>query len=186
MTTKPRLMNAEGLLELPRGQLRRELIEGELREMASAGHEHGRLAALLTASLIQHVLKNQLGAVYAAETGFKLGSNPDTVRAPDVAFVSQKRLHEVTSGTGYFPGPPDLAIEIISPNDRHGEVEEKVELWLRYGVRMIVTLNPQARTATVYRSLDNIRMIRGEGLLAGDDVVPGWALPPTKLFSGQK
>lgn len=122
-------MNAEGLLELPRGRVRRELIEGELREMAPAGHEHGRLAALLTASLIQHVLKNQLGAIYAAETGFKLGSNPDTVRAPDVAFVAQERLHEVTSGTGYLPGPPDLAIEIISPNARHGEVEEKVELW---------------------------------------------------------
>ena len=186
MTTKPRLINAEGLLELPRGRVRRELIKGELREMAPAGHEHGRLAALLTASLIQHVLKNQLGAVYAAETGFKLASNPDTVRAPDTAFVSQKRLQEVMSSTGYFPGPPDLAVEIISPNDRHSEVEEKVEMWLRYGVRMVVTINPQARTATVYRSLDEIRMIREEGRLEGGDVVPGWILPLTELFSGQK
>ena len=103
--------------------------------------------------------------------------------APDVAFVSQKRLQEVTSSTGYFPGPPDLAVEIVPPNDRHSEVEEKVEMWLRYGVRMVVTLNPQTRAATVYRSLDSIRMIRGEGQLEGDDVIPGWVLPPTELFS---
>lgn len=109
MTTESRLLSAEALLELPRGQLRRELIRGELKEMASAGHEHGRFATIVTASLIQHVLKNQLGAVYAAETGFKLESNPDTVRAPDVAFVAAGRLENLPD-TGY-PGPPDLAVE---------------------------------------------------------------------------
>ena len=181
MTTKPRSLDAEGLLELPRGQLRRELIQGELREMAPAGHEHGRLAAIITASLIQHVLKNRLGAVYAAETGFKLESNPDTVRAPDVAFVAANRLGNLPE-TGYFPGPPDLAIEIVSPNDRYSEVEEKVEIWLFYGVRMVFTLSPQTRTATVYRSLDNIKMIRDEGNLDGADVIPGWVLPLTEIF----
>lgn len=182
MTVKPRVMRAEELLELPHGHLRHELIQGELRETAPAGHEHGRLAALITASLLQHVLKDQLGAVYAAETGFKLASDPDTVRAPDVAFVSAARLENVES-SGYFPGPPDLAVEIISPNDRHSEVEEKVEMWLRYGVRMVVTLNPQTRTATVYRSLDSIQMIRGEGRLEGKDIIPGWVLPLSELFS---
>ena len=181
MTTKPRLISAEGLLELPRGQLRHELIQGELREMAPAGHEHGRLAAIITASLIQHVLKNKLGAVYAAETGFKLTANPDTVRAPDVAFVAADRLNNLPD-TGYFPGPPDLAVEIISPNDRHSDVEEKVEMWLFYGVRMVFTLNPQTRTATVYRSLDEIRMVRGEGRLGGEEVVPGWALSLAEVF----
>ena len=186
MTTEPRLINAEGLLELPRGRVRRELIKGELKEMAPAGHEHGHIAHEIALSLGVHVKANKLGRVYAAETGFKLASNPDTVRAPDVAFVSQERLQEVTSSTGYFPGSPDLAVEIISPNDRHSEVEEKVEMWLRYGVRMVVTINPQARTATVYRSLDEIRMIREEGRLEGGDIVPGWVLPLTELFSGQK
>ncbi len=174
-------MNAQALLELPHGHLRHELIQGELIELAPAGHEHGRLAALITSSLLQHVLKNQLGAVYAAGTGFKLASDLDTVRAPDVAFVSAARLENVES-SGYFPGPPDLAIEIISPNDRHNEVREKVEMWLRYGVRMVVTLNPQTRTVTVYRSLNSIRMIRGEGRLEGEDIVPGWVLPLAELF----
>ncbi len=182
MTTETRLVTAEGLLELPRGQHRYELVQGELKKMAPAGHEHGRIAALITASLIQTVLENKLGNVYAAETGFKLASNPDTVKAPDVAFVSAERLRGVTGNTGYFPGPPDLAIEIVSPNDRHSEVEEKVELWLRYGVRMVVTLNPQTRTATVYRGLEDIRMILGGGRLEGAEVVPGWALLLADLF----
>ncbi len=182
MTTRASLVTAEGLLELPRGRHRYELVRGELQKTAPAGHEHGRIAALITASLIQAVLKDKLGDVYAAETGFKLASNPDTVKAPDVAFVSAERLKGVTGNTGYFPGPPDLAIEIVSPNDRHSEVEEKVELWLRYGTKMVVTLNPQTRTATVYRGLENIRMILGDRQLEGADVVPGWALPLTDLF----
>lgn len=103
------------------------------------------------------------------------------MRAPDVAFVAAERLGNLPA-TGYFPGPPDLAVEIVSPNDRHSEVEEKVEMWLFYGVKMVVTLNPQARTATVYRSLGSIRMIRGEGRLEGADVVPGLTLPLAEIF----
>ena len=149
--------------------------------MAPAGHKHGYIAHEIALSLGLHVRANKLGRVYAAETGFKLAVNPDTVRAPDVAFVSADRLENLPD-TGYFPGSPDLAVEIVSPNDRFSEVEEKVEMWLFYGVRMVVTLNPQTRTATVYRSLDNIKMIRDEGVLEGADIVPGWILPLTEIF----
>ena len=134
----------------------------KLKETPLTGHRHGRLAANVTLSLGLYVKANDLGKVYAAKTGFKLAENPDTVRAPDVAFVAAIRLGNLPE-TGYFPGPPDLAVEIVSPNDRYSEVEEKVEMWLFYGVRMVITLSPQTRTATVYRSLDSIRMIRGEG-----------------------
>ncbi len=174
-------MSAEALLELPRGQLRRELVQGELKEMAPAGHQHGHVAHEIALSLGLHVKANKLGGVYAAETGFKLTEDPDTVRAPDVAFVAASRLENLPD-TGYFPGPPDLAVEIVSPNDRFSEVEEKVEMWLFYGVRMVVTINPQTRTATVYRSLDNIRMVRDEGRLEGADVIPGWVLPLAEIF----
>ena len=146
------------------------------------GLEHGHIAAELAFSLSVYVRDNSLGQVYPAGTGFKLASSPDTVLAPDAAFVSAERVQKVKSKTGFFPGPPDLAAEIVSPNDRHSEVEEKVELWLRYGVRMVVTLNPQTRTATVYRGLEDIRMILGHGQLEGADVVPGWTLPLTELF----
>lgn len=94
--------------------------------MAPAGHEHGHIAAEVAVSLGVHVRANKLGRVYAAETGFKLATDPDTVLAPDAAFVSAERLRSVTSSKGYFPGPLDLAIEIVLPNDRHSEVEEKV------------------------------------------------------------
>ena len=146
------------------------------------GLEHGHLAAELAFSLNTFVKTNLLGQVYPAGTGFKLTSSPDTVLAPNAAFVSAERVREVTSKTGFFPGPPDLAAEIISPNDRYSEVEEKVELWLRYGVRMVITLNPQTRTATVYRGLEDIRMILGDGRLEGGEVVPSWALLLKRLF----
>ena len=181
MTTKPRSLDAEGLLELPRGQLRRELIQGELKEMAPAGHNHGHIAHEIALSLGLHVKANKSGRVYAAKTGFKLAENPDTVRAPNVAFVAANRLGNLPT-TGYFPGSPDLAVEIVSPNDRFSDVEEKVEMWLFYGVRMVVTLNPQTRTATIYRSLDNIKMIQDKGNLDGADVIPGWVLPLTEVF----
>ena len=90
MTTRPRLISADELLELPRGQLRRELVQGKLKEMAPAGHRHGHIAHEIALSLGLHVKANKLGRVYAAETGFKLAVNPDTVRAPDVAFVSAR------------------------------------------------------------------------------------------------
>lgn len=112
MTHKSPPMSAEALLKLPHSHLRYELIGGELKEMAPAGHEHGNLAHEIALSLGVHVKANKLGRVYAAETGFKLTSNPDTVRAPEVAFVSAARLENVES-SGYFPGPPDLAVEII-------------------------------------------------------------------------
>lgn len=181
MTVKPQVITAEELFELPHRQ-GSELIKGELRRMPPAGHEHGFTAMELGSRLANFVRDNKLGRVYAAETGFRLTSDPDTVRAPDIAFVSSQRLQGLGSETGYFPGAPDLAIEIISPNDRHNEVEEKVEDWLAHGARMVVTVNPRTRTATVYRSLDNIRMIRGEGRLEGEDVVPGWVLPLAEVF----
>jgi Uma2 family endonuclease len=92
MSTRTQLMTAEELLRMPEDGFRYELVHGELRKIPPAGHIHGRLAATLTASLGRHVATNQLGAVYAAETGFILRRNPDTVRAPDVAFIRQERF----------------------------------------------------------------------------------------------
>jgi Uma2 family endonuclease len=176
-------MNAEELLALPRGQFRYELINGELKKMSPTGHEHGRITIRLTVPLAQHVRNRGLGEMYAAETGFQLSSNPDTVRAPDIAFVSQTRVEAVGTAPGYWPGAPDLAVEVVSPNDRIGEVEEKVAEWLEAGARMVWVVSPKLHTVTVYQSLTDIVTLTEKDILRGGDVVPDFEISIAKIFA---
>jgi Uma2 family endonuclease len=110
MNTKMQLTTADDLLKIPEDGFCYKLVRGELRKIAPAGNQHGKRAMRLGSSLFQHVEANKLGNAYAAETGFRLSSNPDTVRAPDVAFVNQKRVKQVGEPEGNWPGAPDLAI----------------------------------------------------------------------------
>jgi Uma2 family endonuclease len=182
MTTAAKKITAEDLLRLPDDGFRYELVKGELRKMAPAGDEHGYLAVRVTGPLWLHVETHKLGRVYAAETGFLLASNPDTVRAPDVAFVSQQRIDEVGPVRGYRPGAPDLAVEVISPSDTYTEVEDKVLTWLDAGTRMVIVLNPRQQTVAVYRSRTDIAILTKNDTLDGKDVVPGWTLAIEDLF----
>src|SRR6185312_5843597 len=111
---------AEQLLRMPSGRWRYELVRGELRVMEPAGIEHGRVASVAGALLFEHVRKTGSGIVLAAETGYFLGSEPDTVRAPDASFISQERYDQFGPTTKYWPGAPDFAIEVLSPEDRPG------------------------------------------------------------------
>jgi Uma2 family endonuclease len=154
-----RLMTAEELLDMPDDGFRYELVRGELKKMSPPGEEHGILVARVTTSLYNHVDAHGLGIIYAGEPGFKLSVSPDTVRAPDVAFISQERLDKLPPGKGYRPEAPDLAVEIISPSDRYAEVEEKVVGWLDAGTRMVLVLNPRSRTAKSYRSPKELRFL---------------------------
>jgi len=183
MTAITQKVTAEDLLQMPDDGFRYELVRGEIRKMTPAGSKHGRIAVRFAWRLAQHVEANDLGVVYAAETGFLLASDPDTVRAPDVAFVRQERIKEVGDEEGYWPGAPDLAVEVISPNDNYAEVEEKVSDWLQAGTRMVVVVNPRPRTATVYRSLSDIRVLTEDEVLNGGDVVPGWEVLVKDLFA---
>lgn len=153
--------------------------------MAPAGNRHGYLVLEIGSEIRNHVKANGLGRTYTAETGFKIASDPDTVRAPDAAFVSQARLDETGEVEGYWPGAPDLAVEVVSPNDVHTEVVEKSLSWLEAGCRMVLVVDPGQRTVTVYRSLEEIRILRaGAGdAIDGGDVVPGWRLPLIELFA---
>ncbi len=150
--------------------------------MAPASHEHGRIAINISTPLDQHSRANKLGRVYAAETGFKVTSNPDTVRAPDVAFVSQERLEKVGSVKGYWLGAPDLVVEIISPSDIYTEVEEKVFDWLEAGAKMVVVVNPRKHVVTVYRSLTEIVVLTENDTLDGGEVVIGWSIAIRDIF----
>ena len=122
------------------------------------------------------------GSVYAAETGFQLTVDPDTVRAADVAFVRQERVEAVGDTDGYWPGAPDLAVEVVSPNDLYTEIEEKVIDWLDAGTQMVVIINPRKRVVTVYRSRTNITLLTENDTLDGADIVPGWQLAVHDVF----
>ena len=178
-----KLMTADELLQMPDDGFRYELIKGELQQMSPAGHDHGRIAMELSSPLHQYVKLNKLGRVYAAETGFKLESNPDTVRAPDIAFIRQERVQEVGSTRGYWIGTSDLAVEVNSPSDTVSEVEEKVAEWLEGGTRLVWVVGPKLKTVTVYRSLTDIITLTEKDTLDGGEVVPGFQIPVAEIFA---
>lgn len=179
MGTTTSVITAEQLLVMPSEGWRYELVDGELRRMSPAGHEHGRIAMKLGWRLGQFVEKHGLGIVFAAETGFLLRRNPDTVRAPDVAFVKSSRR---SSAEGYFPGAPDLAVEIVSPSDSFVEVEGKVLEWLEAGSSAVLVINPCKRTISVYADKNDIRMLCEADTLDLSWVVPGFSVPVRDLF----
>ena len=172
MTTDTRLYTAEELLGMPYDGFRYELVQGELIQMAPAGSQHGRIAFKVAFDLETTVRTHDLGVVYAAETGFKLASNPDTVRAPDVAFVRKDRVQAVGDIVGYWPGAPDLAVEVLSPSDNFSEVEGKVFEWLTAGTQLVLVVNPKKRSITAYRSRSNIRAYTEDETIDAGDVVP--------------
>ena len=151
--------------------------------MSPAGHRHGRLVINMTTPLDQYVRTHDLGCVYAAETGFQLTTDPDTVRAADVAFIQQDRVSEVGDTDGFWPGAPDLAVEVVSPNDLYTEIEEKVIDWLDAGTRMVVIVNPRKRIVTTYRSRSEITILTDGDTLDGADIIPGWRLAVEEIFA---
>ena len=124
-----------------------------------------------------------LGKAYAAETGFLIGTDPDHVRAPDAAFVRQERVEAAGEVQGYFPGAPDLAVEVISPNDRFADVEEKVADWLAAGSAMVVLVNPRNRTATLRLPGQSPVILTEQDTLDGGEVVPGWQVAVQEIFA---
>lgn len=182
MTTTTRPMTAEELLNMPDDGFRYELIKGELRKMAPAGYEHGRIAASIAIRLGAYAKESGLGEVCIAETGFRLESDPDHVRAPDAAFVRRERAEAARGTPGFFPGPPDVAVEVISPSDSYTEVEEKVADWLGAGTLAVIVVDPRRRTVRVHRSPTIAVALTETDVLAVEDVLPGWGMPVREIF----
>jgi Uma2 family endonuclease len=161
---------------------RSELVLGELIMMSPAGFEHGRVVTAITRPLANFVYEHSLGVVTGAETGFRIASDPDTVRAPDVGFVVRARLPEVKT-TGYFPGPPDLAVEVLSPNDRPQDVAAKVQQWLDTGTQVVWLTDPAAQTVTIHRNNTAPQLLANRETVTAEEVLPGFSLAVGEIFA---
>lgn len=182
MTKTLQCSTANELFEMPHDGFRYELVKGELRKMSPSGWEHGLVVVNITLLLGRHVKINNLGACSGAETGFKIASDPDTVRAPDLAFVSRERIPEGDPTKRFFVGAPDLVVEVLSPGDSYTEVEEKAEEWLAAGARAVWVLNPKRRGVSVYRSLTDVTRLSEGDELDGGEVVPGFRCKVSEIF----
>lgn len=181
--TATQSFTAEQLLYMPKDNFRYELIEGVLKKMSPAGSEHGVIAATMTIILGHYVKAHKLGVVLAAETGYKIASDPDTVIAPDASFISQAQFERLGRTKKFWPGAPDLAVEVVSPGDTAREVREKVALWLAAGTRMVWVVDAKKRTINVHRKQAVIVVLTENDVLEGADVVPGFSCTVAEVFA---
>lgn len=177
-----RTITADELWRMPDDGLRHELVKGQLRTMPLNGVLHGVVAMNIAFSLSIAVEDGDLGATVATGTGFKIASAPDTVRAPDAAFVARERLEQVGITEEFWPGAPDVAVEVLDLDDTYAEVQEKIVGWLDAGTRLVIVADPFKHLITVYHSLSDIRVLTAQDILDGGDVVPGWRLPVAAIF----
>lgn len=181
-TTSTALITAEELMELPDDGFRYELINGELEKMPPPGFPHSRIATRLMVPLAQFVSDHDLGEVFS-EVGVKLTSNPDTVLAADVTFITKQRLEEAGEVAGYWSGPPDLAVEVLSPSDRPSKVKTRISRWFGYGARQVWIVNPKDRMVTVHRSPTDSTTFSGSDYLEAQDILPGFRISLDRIFS---
>ena len=178
----PQTVTASELFEFASDGFRYELMQGELRMMSPAGGRHGRLAYRIGLILGKHVEAGSLGVLFAAETGFLIATNPDTVLAPDVAFIRQWRYDEVEDETGYLPIAPDLAVEVLSPSDRFTRVETKAFTWLDAGTALVLLVDPESETVHAYRSRKQIEVFQKHETIDCSDSVDGWKFRIDDIF----
>jgi Uma2 family endonuclease len=178
LLTKP--ITAEELLKM--GDIGRcELIYGELVMMSPAGFDHGEIALRIGHLLMDFVEQHDLGVVLAAETGFKIESNPDLVRAPDVSFVRKDRVPK-TRWRKYFPGVPDLAVEVVSPDDTKRQIAEKINMWLAHGTISCWVADPDSSILTIHRSAQKPIRLTASQKITHEPALPGLVLSVSRIF----
>ena len=182
MSTVNRFVTAGELLRLPRGKARHELVRGELLSMSPAGSEHGVVVGMLFLLVANFVKRLDLGLVFGAETGFLIHHDPDTVRAPDIAFVRHERVPAGGIPQGFWPNAPDLAVEVVSPGDTVREVDEKVTDWLEAGSLAVWVVNPRRKTVTVYLGAGEIEALGANQTLDGGKTLPGFRCTVSEVF----
>lgn len=183
MSATTQSVTAEQLLTMPSDGFRYALVKGELRKMSPGNAEHGAIIVRITVPLGAYVLSHNLGEAFGAETGFVLARKPDTVLAPDLAFVRRDRIPSSGLPRTFWEGAPDLVVEVVSPSDTYVEVEDKVDSWLELGARLVWVVNPKRRTVTVHRPSQSPHTLTTNDTLDGEDVVPGFRLSVSTIFA---
>lgn len=163
----------------PDGSLQ-ELVRGEIETMPPPGGLHGACCSRIDRRLGTQVDSQDLGTLCTNDTGFVSERNPDTVRAPDISFWSRARLPEIP--VGYIEIPPDLAIEVISPNDHYSRILKKVRHHLNHGVRLVWVVDPIDRSVTVYHSLHQATILEETDIITGEEVIPGFSCKVGDFF----
>ena len=182
MTTLARRWTTAELLALPGGRWRYELVAGTLRVTSPGGSRHGQLGMRLRTLLGAHVWRHRSGVVFGAGTAFRLARDPDTVLAPDVAFVRAARIPASGVPAGWFPGAPDLAVEVLSPTDRSLAVDDAIAEYLQAGARLAWVVNPKHHRVTVHVPGATPRVLGVDDRLDGGEVVPGFACDVREIF----
>lgn len=180
MATPTRSLTDADLLALPRDGRKYELVDGEVR-VSPAGFRHGVVSVRLILRLGAFVVERKLGYLLDSSTGYRLPSG--NVRAPDVSYAAQERVPSAIPPIGFADFVPDLAVEVLSPEDSAREVLDKVGEYLRAGVRLVWVIDPADGSAAVYRSLTQVRRIEREGVLDGEDVLPGFTCSLAELVA---
>ena len=182
MTTKQGLLTADDLLRLYSNGVKGELIRGVLHETVAAGGEHGDIAGALMAEVRTYVRPRRLGRVGGTDSGILLEHNPDTVREPDVYYISAEKLPLDVRVAGYYEVVPDMVAEIRSPSGRHSEFNEKIQMWLDFGVRLVLAVHPPTRTIEAHQPGLPPVTLAYDDTLGGGDVIPGFTCPLKDIF----
>jgi Uma2 family endonuclease len=181
-TVAHKLITAEEFMKMPEPAdgSRQGLVEGVIVTLPPPKGKHGVCCSRVGRRVGNFVEANRLGHVTSNDAGFVSARDPDTVRGPDVGYWSKERVAEVPDG--YFQVAPDLAVEVVSPDDSHTRLQNKVRHYLKVGVRMVWLVDPELRIVTIYRTPNEARTLEEKDTLSGDDVLPGFSCPVAELF----
>jgi len=158
-----------------------ELVNGRVVPMARAGHIHGEAESRLDVELALHARQTGSGRVMVGEVGIYTCRDPDTVRGADIVFISQERYAR-RGPSAFLDVAPELVVEILSPEDRPGQVQDKIREYLSAGVDRVWFVNPRRRSVLVYRSSGQVEALEVGDTLRDEEILPGFALPLSELF----
>ncbi|HLC16059.1 MAG TPA: Uma2 family endonuclease [Thermodesulfovibrionia bacterium] len=183
VTLKEKVWTDEELMSLPDDGNDYEFIEGELIMSPRASYKHGRIAAKISAALINFITPKKFGEIVDSSTGFRMkGGN---LRSPDVSFISKERLIETgETPKGFFHGAPDLAVEILSSSDTMEKMHGKITEYFENGTKIVWLINPEEEFVLVYHSPRPDKFLNSNDYLDGEEVIPGFSFKVSELFQG--